>query len=243
MRDPGRGAALRQEALHEGWWLRTPALDVTSDESVVAAVAELLEESHGRIDVLVNNAGYLCLGPLEETAPEVLRAQLETNVIGVLRVTRAVLPAMRARHSGALVNVSSVLGRVIIPANGPYQASKWALEALTETLRYEVRPFGIRVTCVEPGPFKTEIRANQIRTGVGSSDSSPYARMVDRYLESSARLRRGDPEQVAEVIFRAATTARPRLRWSVGTTAKLSANLRRLLPDWLYELGVRRMLR
>jgi NAD(P)-dependent dehydrogenase (short-subunit alcohol dehydrogenase family) len=243
MRDPRRGAALRQEALREGWWLRTPALDVTRDESVAAAIAALFEETGGRIDVLVNNAGYLCLGAVEETSPEALRAQLETNVIGVLRVTRAVLPAMRARHSGVLVNVSSVLGRVIIPANGPYQASKWALEALTETLRYEVRPFGIRVTCIEPGPFKTRIRANLVSANERQGDGSPYEWMVDRYLESSARLRRGEPDQVAEVIFRAATRARPRLRWSVGATAMVSANLRRLLPDWLYELGLRWLLR
>jgi len=243
MRDPKRGATLREEAVREGWWLRTPALDVRRDESVTSAVSELLEATGGRIDVLVNNAGYLCIGSLEETSPEELAAQLETNVIGVLRTTRAVLPAMRARRSGAVVNVSSVLGRVVIPVNGPYQASKWALEALTETLRYEVRPWGIRVACVEPGPFETEIRSNLVRTGDGQGQDSPYTWMVDRYLESSARLRRGDPGRVAEVIFRAATVPRPRLRWAVGSTALLSANLRRLLPDWFYELGMRWLLR
>ena len=242
MRDPARGAALRDQATREGCWLRTPALDVISDESVAHAVSDLLAETAGRIDVLVNNAGYLCLGPVEETSPDELRAQLETNVIGVLRVTRAVLPAMRARRSGTIVNISSVLGRVVIPANGPYQASKWALEALTETLRYEVRPFGIRVVCVEPGPFKTEIRANQVRTVELQRSDSPYAGMVDRYVESSTRLPRGDASRVADVILRAATARRPRLRWAVGAPAALATHLRGLLPDWLYELGVRRML-
>ncbi|HEX7598668.1 MAG TPA: SDR family NAD(P)-dependent oxidoreductase, partial [Polyangia bacterium] len=134
MRDPARGAVLREEAAREGWWLRTPSLDVTRDDSVGPAVSSLLEETGGRIDVLVNNAGYFCLGSVEETSPDELRAQLETNVVGVLRVTRAVLPAMRARARGTVVNLSSILGRVIIPTNGPYQVSKWALEALTETL-------------------------------------------------------------------------------------------------------------
>jgi NAD(P)-dependent dehydrogenase (short-subunit alcohol dehydrogenase family) len=243
MRDPARGAALREEATAQGWWLRTPALDVTSDESVTAAVSGLLQESGGRLDVLVNNAGYFCLGSVEETSPDELRAQLETNVLGVLRVTRAVLPTMRARRSGAVVNVSSVLGRVIIPTNGPYQMSKWAVEAMTETLRYEVRPFGIWVTCVEPGPFKTEIRSNLVRTAELQRQDSPYAWMVERYLASSARLHRGDPNRVAEVIFHAATARRPRLRWTVGGTAVLTANLRRVLPDWLYELGIRWLLR
>lgn len=243
MRDPARGAALLEQAAREGWRLRTPALDVTRDESVAGAVAKLLEETEGRIDVLVNNAGYLCIGPVEETTPDELRAQMETNVIGVLRTLRAVLPVMRAQRRGSVVNVSSVLGRVAVPANGIYQSSKWALEALTETLRYEVRPFGIRVTCVEPGPFKTEIRQNQVRTGMDLAEGSPYWWMVDSYLQSSGRLRRGKPDKVAEVIFRAATTTHPRLRWSVGATAMISSNMRRLIPDRLYELGVRWMLR
>jgi NAD(P)-dependent dehydrogenase (short-subunit alcohol dehydrogenase family) len=99
------------------------------------------------------------------------------------------------------------------------------------------------VVCVEPGPFKTEIRANQIRTAELQRPDSPYAWMVDRYTESSARLPRGDAGRVADAIFRAATARRPRLRWAVGSTATVATNLRRLLPDWLYELGVRRMLR
>jgi NAD(P)-dependent dehydrogenase (short-subunit alcohol dehydrogenase family) len=243
MRDPARGAALVEQAAKEGWWLRTPALDVTRDESVTAAVTALLQETQGRIDVLVNNAGYLVIGPVEETSPDELRAQLDTNVIGVLRTLRAVLPVMRAQRRGAVVNISSVLGRVVVPANGIYQTSKWALEALTETLRYELRPFGIRVTCVEPGPFKTEIRQNQVRTGLALAEGSPYRRMVDSYLRSSGRLRRGKPEKVADVIFWAATAAHPRLRWSVGATATVSSNMRRLIPDRLYELGVRWMLR
>ena len=243
MRDPARGAALRQQAEQQGWYLRTPPLDVTRDDSVTATVTGLLQETDGRLDVLVNNAGVLCIRSVEETTPDELRAQFETNVVGVLRTLRAVLPTMRARGQGVVVNVSSVLGRVIVPANGPYQTSKWALEALTETLRYEVRPFGIRVICVEPGPFKTQIRQNQMRAGQTQTADSPYAWLVEGYLQSSGRLRRGPPESVAEIIYRAATAAHPRLRWSAGTTAVIGGNLRRLIPDGFYELFVRWMMR
>src|SRR5215468_8293473 len=152
MRNPeGRGAPLRARAAEAGWRLTTPALDVTSDESVASAAAEVLGETGGRLDVLVNNAGYYAFGALEETSPDELRAQLETNVVGVLRVTRAVLPAMRARRAGTVVTLGSVSGRVAIPIGGPYTASKWALEGMIESLRLEMIPFAVRVALIEPG--------------------------------------------------------------------------------------------
>src|SRR5262249_4698313 len=126
MRRPEQqGQALRDEAARQGWRLSTPALDVTSDDSVRAAVTGLLAETNQRLDVLVNNAGYYLYGAIEEVAPDELRAQLETNVIGVLRMTRAVVPVMRARGSGAIVNLSSVSGCVVLPITGPYNVSKW----------------------------------------------------------------------------------------------------------------------
>ncbi|MES1209274.1 MAG: SDR family NAD(P)-dependent oxidoreductase, partial [Pseudomonadota bacterium] len=130
MRDPARGEALRGLAAAKGWHLTTPALDVTDGPSVEGAVGEVLRQTAGRLDVLVNNAGYYAYGPLEETTSDELRAQLETNVIGVHRVTRAVLPAMRARGQGAVVTIGSVSGRVALPIVGPYHASKWALEGM-----------------------------------------------------------------------------------------------------------------
>src|SRR5947208_12920261 len=132
MRDPARGAALRARAAEAGWRLTTPALDVTRDESVAAAVAGTLRDTDGRLDVLVNNAGYYAFGPLEETSPDELRAQLETNVIGVHRVTCAVLPAMRARRGGTVIVLGSISGKVAVPIVGPYHASKWALEGMIE---------------------------------------------------------------------------------------------------------------
>jgi len=155
MRRPEAGADLRARAAQKGWRLTTPALDVTRDDSVAAAVGELLRETDGRLDVLVNNAGYYAVGPLEETSSDELAAQLETNVVGVHRVTRAVLPALRARRAGTIVTLGSVSGRVVVPMVGAYHASKWAVEALVEALRLELLPFGVRVVLIEPGPFRT----------------------------------------------------------------------------------------
>jgi NAD(P)-dependent dehydrogenase (short-subunit alcohol dehydrogenase family) len=235
MRRPQAGADLRSEAEAQGWMLSTPALDVTSDTSVEAAVAMLLAETGNRLDVLVNNAGYYCYGPIEETSPDELRAQLETNVVGVLRVTRAVLPTMRARRKGAIVNVSSISGRVVLPIAGPYHASKWALEALSEALRYEVATFGIRVTVVEPGPFQTELHVKETRARQSQRSDSPYASLMRAYESEAAKIRRGDKEEVAEIIHRVATRRRPRLRWPVGPSAFTGGVLRRFVPDGIYE--------
>src|SRR3954468_20344582 len=133
MRRPEAGEPLRVRAAAAGWRLETPTLDVTDDASVRAAVDGVLASTGGRLDALVNNAGYYALGPLEETSPDELRAQLDTNVVGVHRVTRAVLPAMGARRAGAIVTLGSVSGLVALPIAGPYHASKWALEGMIES--------------------------------------------------------------------------------------------------------------
>lgn len=236
-RDGPSCQALRDEAAAAGWQVQVPILDVTEDASVAAAVDFLFSQTGGQIDVLVNNAGYYLFGPVEHVTPDELRAQLETNVIGVLRVTRAVLPAMRKAGSGSIVNLSSVSGLVVLPVVGPYHASKFALEALTESLRYEVAPFGIRVTCVEPGPFATELHHKEQQAQAASDPASPYAPLIARYHQQLNGLPRGDVAEVVDIVFRAATHPRPRLRWSVGPQSFL-ARLRGLVPDALYELGI-----
>jgi NAD(P)-dependent dehydrogenase (short-subunit alcohol dehydrogenase family) len=245
------GAALRDEAQRRGWALSTLALDVTDDQSVQAAVNGALAETGGRLDVLVNNAGYYFCGPVEETTPDDLRGQLETNLIGALRLCRAVLPAMRVRGAGTIVNVSSVSGLVVVPAVGAYHASKFALEALTEALRYEVHPFGIRVVLVEPGPYRTLLHDNEHRPAAAvaalaapaapaaPAAASPYAPLMRAYQRELGRLRRGDPADVAETIFRAATARNPRLRWRLGPTSWSGGVLRRFVPDRLYEWVLR----
>ncbi len=234
--------ALRDEAAAAGWHVQIPILDVTDDGSVAAAVDFLFSQTGGRIDVLVNNAGYYLYGPVEHVSPDELRAQLETNVVGVLRVTRAVLPAMRKAGVGAIVNLSSISGLVVLPVVGPYHASKFALEALTEALRYEVAPFGIRVACVEPGPFATQLHHKEQQAREASDPGSPYADLVARYHQQLNALPRGDVAQVVDTIFRAATHPRPRLRWAVGPRS-LGARLRGLLPDAIYEMAIRFVFR
>ena len=183
---------------------------------------------------MVNNAGYYAWGPLEETTPDELRAQLETNVVGVHRVTRAVLPAMRARGAGAVVTVGSSRGAVAMPIAGPYHASKWALEGMIEAWRLELAPFGVRVSLVEPGPFATSFHRNELNAAASSPDG-PYAGLVAAYRRQSARLPRArNLTPVVDAIERAATAASPRLRWPVGPTS-LSARLRPFVPDRLYE--------
>jgi NAD(P)-dependent dehydrogenase (short-subunit alcohol dehydrogenase family) len=239
MRRPERSPELRKEAEAAGWALTTPSLDVTSDSSVNMAVHDLLAETGGRLDVLVNNAGYYLAGALEETTPAELSTQLDTNVLGLLRVTRAVVPAMRAAGHGAIVNVSSISGLLVLPLVGPYHASKYAVEALTEGLRYELRPFGIRVTAVEPGLTATSFHNNEVWGAGARRADSPYAGMREVYERLNARLPRGPARKVATVIFRAATARRPRLRWRVGPTSFLGGVVRQLTPDWLYETLIR----
>ncbi|HEY0713666.1 MAG TPA: SDR family oxidoreductase [Polyangia bacterium] len=239
MRRPTPDHPLLEEARQHGWRLVIPQLDVTDDASVNAAVASLLAATGGRIDVLVNNAGYYLTGPIEETTPDQLRTQMETNLIGVLRVTRAVLPAMRARGRGTVINVSSISGVVVVPLAGPYHASKWALEALSEALRYEVAEHGVRVVTIEPGPIETPFHSNEVRVGQGDSEASPYARIRRAYTRELRKLRRGRADDVAAMMVRAARTRRPRLRWRVGPTSFTGGVLRALVPDRLYEWGIR----
>jgi NAD(P)-dependent dehydrogenase (short-subunit alcohol dehydrogenase family) len=229
------GSALRDEAARQGWRLTTPALDVTRDESVDAAVAAALAETSGRLDVLVNNAGYYAFGALEETTPDELRAQLETNVVGVQRVTRAALPAMRARRDGTIVTLGSVSGLVAVPMAGPYNASKWALEGMIEALRLELLPFGVRVVLIEPGPYESALHANERRAAAAGGPDSPYAAIFAAYERQSTGLRRAKLPGLVDVIERAATARRPRLRWPVGPTSLTAGRLRAVCPDLLYE--------
>jgi NAD(P)-dependent dehydrogenase (short-subunit alcohol dehydrogenase family) len=236
MRNPDAGAALRARASEAGWRLTTPPLDVTSDDSVAAATARILREAGGRLDVLVNNAGYYQFGALEETSPDELRAQLETNVVGVLRVTRAVLPAMRAQRTGTIVTLSSVSGRVALPIGGPYHASKWALEGMIESLRLELIPFGIRVVLIEPGPYHTGFHDNERLAAAAARADSPYAELLAAHRRQVAKLpRQEDLAPLIDTIERAATSENPRLRWPVGPTSLTGGRLRAFVPDRLYE--------
>ena len=224
---------------------RTLALDVTSEESMVAAV-EAIEAEHGHVELLVNNAGYALQGPVEECTLDAVRAQFETNVFGLVRLCRLVLPAMRAAGSGRIVNVGSMGGRFTFPGGGFYHASKHAVEAISDALRLEVAPFGVHVSLVQPGPVVSSF----VDAAVDSVDVSdgPYAEfnaaLVDRYREAydgSASNMEISPEKVADVIASAATSSHPRSRYAVGTMAKTLITTRRLLPDVAWDTVVRRV--
>ena len=208
-----------------------------------AAVTQIVQRS-GRIDVLVNNAGYGLRGAIEEVSLDEWKRQFETNFYGVIRVTQAVLPQMRAQRSGAIVNVSSVLGRMAIPFSGPYIASKFALEGLTETLRYELAPWNIKVVLIEPGFIATNFQQNAQLAQAAQSKDSPYAlfkqasgRRVQRNISRAA-----PPERVAKTIYRAITHPTPKLRYAVGRDARLVLPLRRFLPEGLFERILKRQL-
>ena len=225
------------------WALHTPRLEVADESSVTAAVGEVLAETGGRVGLLINNAGYYLVGPLEETSSAELCAQFETNVLGVHRVTRAVLPAMRQAGRGRIVILGSLSGLVTLPVAGPYHASKWALEALAESWRYELAPLGIGVVLMEPGPYKTLLHDNEVWADASCGPESPYGGLSDAYRREAAKLRRAELPALIDAIERAATVRRPRLRWPVGPNAFSASYLRRLTPDWLYELVVRVVFR
>ncbi|MFN7950124.1 MAG: SDR family NAD(P)-dependent oxidoreductase [bacterium] len=204
-------------------------LDVTDAESIASARRHV-EERYGRLDVLVNNAGYGLIGAVEDVSAEVFRAQLETNVIGLAEVTRAFLPMMRAQRSGRVINVSSMGGRTTFPIFAPYHASKFAVEGLTEAMQYELAPFGIHVALIEPGAFGTEFdRGSMVRA---SSPSSPYRRILENMDSRMSRFRflAQNPRWVSRTIVRAARARRPRLRYPVGIDAYFMIAMRPLVP-------------
>jgi len=236
MRNLERSGELGHAIAAEKLPIEIAQLDVCDDSSVQSAVAQILQKS-GRIDVLVNNAGYGLRGAVEEVSLDEWRRQFETNFFGALRVTQAVLPQMRAQRSGAIVNISSVLGRMAIPFSGPYVASKFALEGLTETLRYELAPWNIKVILIEPGFIATNFQQNAQVAQAAQSEDSPYAifkRASGRRVQSNI-YRAAPPERVAETIYRAITHPNPALRYAVGRDARLILPLRRFLPAGLFE--------
>ena len=205
-------------------------MDVTQADSIAAAVAAA-EARFGGIDVLVNNAGYALLGPLEGLSADQLRRQVETNLLGLVAVTQQVLPGMRARGAGAIVNIASIGGRMAFPFAAAYHATKYAVEGLSESLRFELRPHGIRVKLIEPGPIRTNFLG-------GSADwatHDAYADDLARFRTMSARMNATlpTPDRVARVVFRAATDRSARLRYLAA--AGPFPLLYRLLPDALWR--------
>jgi NADP-dependent 3-hydroxy acid dehydrogenase YdfG len=228
---------------------RTLALDVTDEASMRDAVAEV-EGEHGAVGVLVNNAGYSQSGALETLPMERIRAQFETNVFGLVRMCQLVLPAMRRAGRGTIVNISSMGGKLTFPGGGAYHATKHAVEALSDALRWEVRGFRVRVVVIEPGLITTRFGATAAgslsETEAPETADDPYASFnaavgsatVGAYEGPMARLGAG-PDAVAKVIERAISSANPRPRYRVTTSARLALAQRRLLPDRAWDAVLR----
>jgi NAD(P)-dependent dehydrogenase (short-subunit alcohol dehydrogenase family) len=225
-------------APHNAGSYRSIPMDVDSEVTVAEGVERILREQ-GRIDVLVNNAGFGVAGAIEDTTVEEARAQLETNFLGTHRLCRAVLPIMRKQRSGRIVNISSLAGLVSVPFQAFYCATKFAVEAYTEALRMEVRPFGIHVSMVEPGDFATGFTAKR-RMVRASGPSSPYdARCraaVGRMAEDE--LRNADIGPVVRKVVAVVESARPRLRYPVASLLQRTmVALRPALPaNWFESL-------
>lgn len=218
-------------------------LDVDSEPSVQKAFREIITV-FGRIDVVINNAGFGHFGVLEGADDPTIRRQFETNVFGLMRVTREALPILRRQGGGSLIQISSMAGRVGFPGYSLYHASKWAVEGFSESLAFELRPFNIRIRLIEPGNVRTRFY-DRIPSGHSSIEPLPYQAFLDRCREVAEEAgRRGDSaEQVADTAFEAATDPGWRLRYPVGKKSRLLLWLHRVLPYAVFAALIRRRYR
>jgi NAD(P)-dependent dehydrogenase (short-subunit alcohol dehydrogenase family) len=220
---------------------RTLALDVTSEESMQAAV-RAVEEAEGAVGALVNNAGYSQSGAVESIPLDSVRAQFETNVFGLIRMCQLVLPAMREQRQGRIVNISSMGGRLSFPGGGIYHATKYSVEAISDVLRWEVQGFGVDVVLIEPGLIKTHFADTAVGTVSGSEEDGVYGEFNNAVSEMTAGAYEGPlaklgggPETVARAIEKAITKRRPRTRYLVTPSAKLALMQRRLVTDRMWD--------
>ena len=239
MRNLEKSKSITEIANREKLPLRVVQLDVNDDKSVKDAIYKI-ENEQGKINVVVNNAGYLLIGPLEELSIEEFKEQFETNFFGAIRVIKAVLPVMRRQRAGTIINISSIAGRIGLPLNSPYVSSKFALEGLSESISYEIEQFGIKVVLIEPGVIKTNA-ASSFKTGkdvaviaaANNDNNSPYAELTqNRIAALRSRFEAGlDPIEVAKVILKAATSENPDLRYLVGDDAFKLMDMRKNTAD------------
>ena len=226
---------------------RVLELDVTDEQSRAAAV-RLVEAEHGAVGVLVNNAGHGGGGPVEEVPLGIVREAFETNVFAVIRMCQLVLPGMRAQRSGLIVNIGSAAGLVTPPTGCPYAMTKYALESLSDALRPEVAPFGIRVTLVQPGAVRTRFMANsELHQPAGDGDG-PYAVYKANVAKMAARAHRDGArgvlgaDDVAAVVLKAVTAPRAKARYKAGSQARLAPVARRVLGDRGWDAFMRRLV-
>jgi NADP-dependent 3-hydroxy acid dehydrogenase YdfG len=240
-RNPEALAALQDRGLH------ARAVDVT-DETAVTGLVDEIHAAHGRVDVLVNSAGFPHPGPLEQVSSDDLRSLFETHVVAMLRLSQAVLPGMRARRAGTIVNIGSTAGRFTTPGAGAYHISKYGAEALSLVLRAEVAPFGVRVVLLDPTGVKTPLVDKQLQATHSYADDDPYGGFKRRYTDVTAAMSKKpgvliDAETVARAAMRAVTAKNPKPRYLVGASGKASVAARLLLSDRMWDRIMMRGLR
>jgi NAD(P)-dependent dehydrogenase (short-subunit alcohol dehydrogenase family) len=224
---------------------RTLALDVTDEASMQAGV-KAVEDEHGAVGVLINNAGYSQSGPVEEVPIEDVRRQFETNVFGAVRMAQLVLPAMRDQGWGKIVNISSMGAQLVFPGGGFYHGTKWALDAITDALRFEVKGFGVDAILIQPGLITTEF-GSTATASIGEGSDGPYAKFNKRLAKATTETYEkgigvklgGPPEAVAKVVEKAINAKRPKARYLVTPSAHLLVNQRKLMTDRAWDLMMR----
>lgn len=241
------GAARRVEKIEElaSEGVKALSMDVTDEASMEAAVQQVID-AEGRIDVLINNAGYGFYGAIEDVPIDKARRQFEVNLFGLARLTQLVLPHMRAQGRGRILNISSMAGRITMPLGAWYHATKYALEAFSDALRMEVEEFGIDVVIIEPGGIKTPwglIAADYLeessRNGVYAAQAQHVAANMRKLYSPSSSL--SEPKVISRTILRALEARRPKTRYLVGFGAKPSVFLHTVLPDRLFDKVARRI--
>ncbi|HKG40960.1 MAG TPA: SDR family oxidoreductase [Nitrososphaeraceae archaeon] len=238
MRNLEKSKNITDIANNEKLPLQVVQLDVNDDISVKNAIDKIVAAAENkRIDVLVNNAGYGLFGPLEDISIEEIKAQFETNFFGVIRVTQQVLPVMRNQSiGGTIANVSSVGGRIGVPVLSAYQSTKFALEGLSESMSYELEPFGIRVVIIEPGFIRTNIINSSASAEKALDSKSPYFLLMQKVKNHFKSMMENassscPPEEVAKVILQSITSKNPQLRYTVGNDAATIIQARMNMPD------------
>ena len=234
MRNIENSADIQQIANKERLPLQVIQLDVNDDASIRNSIEKVRSENE-RIDVLVNNAGYGLIGAFEDLSAEEIKSQFETNFFGVIRLTQQVLPIMRKQKSGTIVNVSSGAGRIGFPGMSAYVSSKFALEGLSESMSYELEPFGIRVVIIEPGVIRTNFKKNSVmsKKSLDNSSISPYSSIIQKMDASISSIieHATPPEEVAKVILHAVISNNPELRYLVGNDMIMMAETKKSMSD------------
>jgi len=217
MRNLNKSENIKSVATKENLPIHINQLDVTDDISIKNAVQAILSEV-GRIDVLVNNAGYALNGAFEDLTTDEIKAQFETNLFGVIRTTQAILPIMRKQEFGIIVNMSSGAGRLGYPGGSAYVSTKFAVEGLSESMAYELEPFGIKVVLVEPGVIRTNFANAMVVAKKSQDPNSPYSQIMQKMATSFEHMMENgsSPDLVAKVVLKAVTSENPSLRYLAG---------------------------